>query len=212
MRSWTLLPLASLLFFPAVAGIDEKKEPESARARILIAYHSSEGHTRQMAEAVARGARSVGGVEVKIQLVRDAAEDDVLAADAIILGSPVYNANVAPPVQEFINRWPFRGAPLKDKLGAAFVSAGGISAGEELTQLSLLHSMLVFGMIVVGGPEWRGAFGASAVVAEDPSGKDKEKKESVADHYLKKGEGLGRRVAELSVKWKRGLAAIPPAK
>jgi multimeric flavodoxin WrbA len=50
-----------------------------------------------------------------------------------------------------MNRWPFEGTPLKDKIGAAFVSAGGISAGEELTQLSILHSMLIFGMIVVGG-------------------------------------------------------------
>lgn len=169
---------------------------------ILIAYYSAQGHTRAMAEAVANGARSVAGVNVKLVTVAEATTADVLAADAIIVGSPVYNANVAPPVQEFMNRWPFEGAPLRDKIGAAFVTAGGISAGEELTQLSILHSMLIFGMIVVGGPEWESAFGASAITVEEPFGKA-QKEKRVSEHFLKKGEALGKRVAQLAIKWKQ---------
>jgi NAD(P)H dehydrogenase (quinone) len=169
---------------------------------MLIAYYSAQGHTRAMAEAVANGARSVKGVNVKLLTVAEATNADVLSADAIIVGSPVYNASVAPPVQEFMNRWPFEGTPLKDKIGAAFVSAGGISAGEELTQLSILHSMLIFGMIVVGGLDWESAFGASAITHEEPFGKVQEEKR-VSDHFLQKGEALGRRVAQLAVKWKQ---------
>lgn len=97
---------------------------QAGQPRILIAYYSAQGHTKLMAEAVAREIESVKGVEVVWKSVADATEADVLAADAIILGSPVYNAAVAPPVQEFINRWPFRGAPLRDKIGAVFVSGG----------------------------------------------------------------------------------------
>lgn len=166
---------------------------------ILIVYYSVDGHTKIMAEAVERGARSVADVSVKTVTVAKATNEDVLAADAIIIGSPVYNANVAPPVQEFINKLPFKGTPLRDKLGAAFVTAGGISAGEELTQLSILHSMMIYGMIVVGGPDWTSAFGASAVTSEEP----------FKDHsaiFLKKGEALGKRVAELAVRWKRSAA------
>lgn len=192
-RTLTLPLLLFLVFFHN--GLDGSADP--VRARILIAYFSAAGHTRAMAEAVARGARSVEGVEVTLATVEDAVTADVLAADAIILGSPVYNANVAPPVQEFINGWPFRGSPLKDKLGAAFVSAGGISAGEELVQTNLLHSMLMFGMIVVGGPTWRQALGASAVVSEDPFGK-RDVEGHVDAQFLKKGEELGKRVAELA--------------
>lgn len=165
---------------------------------ILIVYYSAGGHTKIMAEAVERGARSVVNVSVKIASVEKATNEDALAADAIIIGSPVYNANVAPPVQEFINKLPFKGAPLRDKLGAAFVTAGGVSAGEELTQLSILHSMMIFGMIVVGGPEWTSAFGASAITNEEPF-----KEQSAV--FLKKGEALGRRVAELAVKWQHSV-------
>jgi len=168
---------------------------------ILIAYYSGQGHTRAMAEAVAQGARSVDRVTVKLLTVHEATTADVLAAEAIIVGTPVHNANVATPVQEFINRWPFEGAPLKDKIGAAFVTAGGISAGEELGQLNILHSMLIFGMIVVGGPDWQSAFGAAAVTMEQPF--DQEQKKGVVDEYfLKKAEALGKRVAELTLKWR----------
>jgi len=170
-----------------------------AEVNVLVVYHSVSGHTRVMADAVASGAQSVSGISVKLLPVSAASTEDVLAADAIIVGSPVYNANVAPPVQDFINRWPFAGAPLRDKIGAAFVSAGGISAGEELTQMSILHSMLIFGMIVVGGPDWTQALGASAVVDEPPFTATSSA-ELVAPAFLKKAEALGKRVAELAAK------------
>ena len=168
---------------------------------VLIAFYSREGHTKAMAEAVERGARSVQGVTVKLMAVGDVKNDDLLNADAIIVGSPVYNANIAPEVVQFVNSWPFDGAPLMNKIGAAFVSGGGISAGEELAQMSILHPMLLFGMIVVGGADWTSAFGASAITFEKPF--DKPPKETlVAEQFLKKGEGLGRRVAELAARWK----------
>ena len=169
--------------------------------KVLIVYYSQQGHTEKMAEAVERGAKSVKFARVRLLSVQDAKNEDVLWADAIILGSPVYNANVAPPVQTFINRWPFQGAPLKDKIGAAFVTAGGISAGEEFVQLNLLKSMLIFGMIIVGGPNWIQAFGASAVTEEEPF--ISEKSGEVADRFLIKGENLGRRVAEITSRWNR---------
>lgn len=169
--------------------------------KVLIVYYSQQGHTEKMAKAVERGAKTVEFARVRLLSVQDAKNEDVLWADAIILGSPVYNANVAPPVQTFINRWPFQGAPLKDKIGAAFVSAGGISAGEEFVQLNLLKSMLIFGMIIVGGPNWTQAFGASAVTEEEPF--ISEKSGEVADQFLIKGENLGRRVAEITSRWNR---------
>ena len=55
---------------------------------------------------------------------------------------------------------------LKQKVGGAFVTAGGISAGGEGTLLSLTRSMLVFQMIIGGGDNWKSAFGACAVTAE----------------------------------------------
>lgn len=176
---------------------------------VLIVYYSARGHTAAMAEAVAGGARSVPGVSVKLRPVDQATNEDVLAADAIILGSPVYNANVVPPIQRFINNWPFvqpdssgKGGPLRDKLGAAFVTAGGISAGEELTQLNILHSMLIFNMIVVGGPSWNQAFGASGITGEEPFS-NKGGAGRVPPQFLAKGAALGKRVAELAKQLQR---------
>ncbi|MCR9135174.1 MAG: flavodoxin family protein [Alphaproteobacteria bacterium] len=190
------LSLILALILPPPAEAERAKPVVS----VLIAYHSVGGHTRSMAEAVQTGAQSVKGVDVILRSVADATNEEVLAADAIIIGSPVYNANVAPEVQMFINSWPFEGAPLKNRLGAAFVSAGGISAGEETTQLSILRSMLIYGMIVVGGPDWKQAFGASGIVSEKPfrSGKG-----TVNEQFLTKAEALGRRVAELALEWSR---------
>ena len=151
-----------------------------------------------MAQAVEEGAKSVAGVRVILRSIDQVSSQDLLESDAIVVGSPVYNANVAPAVQEFINRWPFDGRPLKNKLGAAFVTGGGMSIGEELVQLNLLHSMLIHGMLVLGGEETEAAFGASAVTGEAPF-----QGGTVAEQFLVKGRGLGKRVAEIALSLKK---------
>lgn len=162
---------------------------------VLIVYHSETGHTEQMAEAVAAGAEREGAVEVMLRSTETVSEEELRSAAAIIVGSPVYNANVSPEISRFIASWPFEGEPLKDKIGAAFVTGGGISAGEELVQMAILQSMLVFGMVVAGGPHWTQPFGASAVTAEAPFSTSGS---GVDQQFLRKGELLGERVARLA--------------
>lgn len=84
--------VSALMMFAAVGWA----QPSSVtRSTVLIAYYSSQGHTRAMAEAVARGASAVPGAAVRLKAVADVAEKNLLDADAIIVGSPVYNANVS---------------------------------------------------------------------------------------------------------------------
>jgi len=130
--------------------------------------------------------------------VDDVTSDQLVESDAIIVGSPVYNANVSPEISAFIASWPFEGQPLKDKVGAAFVTAGGISAGEEIVQMNILQSMLVFGMIVVGGPDWTQPFGASAITGEPPF--DVNEPEETSEQFKQKGFLLGERVAKITLK------------
>ncbi len=158
---------------------------------VLIAYHSETGNTEAMAHMVREGASRVDGVSVVLKTVEETTEEDLLDADAIIVGSPVYNANVTPAVSSFISSWPFEGEPLKGKLGAAFVTAGGVSAGEELVQMNILQSMLIFGMIVMGGPDWTSPFGASAIRGEEFFPGD----QPIHPVFLEKGRALGERVA-----------------
>jgi NAD(P)H dehydrogenase (quinone) len=151
---------------------------------ILITYYSKTAHTQSLAEEV-------------LKKIDQTTTKDLLNADAIIVGSPVYNANIAPEVVQFMSTWPFEGNPLKDKIGAAFVTAGGISAGEELAQVNILQSMLVFGMIVVGGNDWTSAFGASAITNEGVF-----KTAQLDKIFLQKGFSLGKRVATIAKKMK----------
>jgi len=164
---------------------------------ILITYYSKTAHTQSLAEEVAKGAQSIPGVQVILKRIDQTTTKDLLDADAIIVGSPVYNANIAPELVQFMSTWPFEGNPLKDKIGAAFVTAGGISAGEELAQVNILHSMLVFGMVVVGGDNWTSAFGASAITNEGVF-----KTEKLDAIFLQKGFSLGKRVATIAKKMK----------
>lgn len=161
---------------------------------VLITYYSSSGSTKTLAESIAQGAQSVEGIKVTLLPIDQVTSQNLLSARAILVGSPVYNANIAPPVQEFLNSWPFEGRPLKNKIGAAFTTGGGISIGEELVMLNILHSMLIHGMIVMGGEETEAAFGASAITGEAPF-----KSGEVADVFLKKGFGLGSRVAKMAL-------------
>jgi len=168
-----------------------------AQSTILIVYHSETGNTEKLAQAVAEGANQVYEVNVVLKPSNQTVEQDLLNADAIIVGSPVYNANVSPEISRFIASWPFEGEPLKDKIGAAFVTAGGISAGEEIVQMNILQSMLIFGMVVVGGPNWTQAFGASAIVGEPPF--EAVSPEEIDEQFLERGRALGKRVAELTL-------------
>ncbi len=164
---------------------------------ILITYHSESGKTQAMAEAVAKGVAEVQGVVYILKPVSQVTKEEILKVSAIILGSPVYNANMTPQVQEFINSWPFEGRPLKDKIGAVFVTGGGFSIGEEATMFAIIRSMMIHGLIIVGGDDLEAAFGASAITGEG----DFANKE-VQEIFLKKAKGLGQRVGEMTLKYK----------
>ncbi|KAF4325083.1 hypothetical protein BBO99_00000551 [Phytophthora kernoviae] len=139
-------------------------------ANVLIAY-SDGPHLSKLAQAVEVGARHVLGnktASVRIRTLEDVSfTDDVMWADAVILGTHVVNANVEPKMTKFLSEWSIT-EDLSRKVGAVFVTSGGISAGEELTMVNLLHSLMIFRIIIVGGERWTSAFGASAIVGEGP--------------------------------------------
>jgi len=168
--------------------------------KILITFYSESGHTSLMAKSVADGAQNVSGAEVRLLTIDKTSTEDLIWADAIIVGSPVHSANIAAPVQEFIRTWPFQNQELKDKIGAVFVTAGGISAGEELAQMNIIHTLMVFNMIIVGGPTWDQPFGASAVTGEEPFNSEAGG-ESVDPRFLQKGSALGERVSVITKKY-----------
>lgn len=165
---------------------------------VLIVYYSKTGHTQQLANAIAVGAKKIKHTAVRlVQLDKDKTSNkDLVWANAVIIGAPVYNANVAAPMLDYIQHWPFKANPLRNKIGAAFVTAGGMQAGAESSVLSLLRSMLLFQMIVVGGDTWTSPFGAIAVQESTDGIKHIRSKDyKISAYQLEKATRLGRRVA-----------------
>ncbi|RLN59302.1 hypothetical protein BBJ28_00012884 [Nothophytophthora sp. Chile5] len=199
----------------------ERVKLDGNGANVLVVY-SDGPHLSKLAAAVGIGARRVLGNETTTLRIRTLANasfaEDVLWADAVILGSHVVNANVEPKVMtEFLGAWSFS-ADLSHKLGAVFVTSGGLSAGEELTMVNLLHSLMIFRMIIVGGERWTSAFGASAIVGEgpfqpaartSPTHRDfpsicyPTDPDSIHDMFKDKAIGLGERVASVAMLLRR---------
>ncbi len=98
-------------------------------AKILVVYHSMSGNTRQMAEAVAEGARSVSGTEAEVKEGLQATIDDLLQCDGVALGSPDYFSDMAGGMKDFFDRtyYPAQGN-VTGKPCVIFGSAGGPSS------------------------------------------------------------------------------------
>ncbi|MGC9523601.1 MAG: flavodoxin family protein [Anaerolineae bacterium] len=153
-------------------------------AHVIVTYFSKSGHTKALAEAVAEGVISVEGVTGALKPVEEMTNDDWLAADGIIVGSPTYFGQMAAEVKAMFDETVRIYGKLEGKVGAAFTTSGGAGCGHELTNMSIITAMLVSGMVVQGttmGPH----FGPFAVGRPGESD-------------LEKGRALGVRVAELT--------------
>jgi NAD(P)H dehydrogenase (quinone) len=186
---------------------------------VSIIYFSGSGHTAKLAEAVAKGAASVAGVQANLISING---DDIAkgryqneavlaqldAGDAIIFGTPTYMGGPAAQFKAFADatggKW-FTGA-WRDKLAAGFTVSSSPSGDKQGTLQYLITLAMQHGMGWVGlgempmqpnGANRLGSFsGAMAQAGFDspevaPNAEDK-----------MTGELLGRRVATLAAKLK----------
>ena len=128
--------------------------------RILIVVASQTGRTARMAEAVAEGAREAGA-DVVVRKAEEASNEDLLDAEAVILGSGVHMGGIESSMRRFFEQasplW-LEGR-LIGKVGAAFASAGlGARGGAELALISLLANLAEHGMLLVSMPNRTAAF------------------------------------------------------
>ena len=154
--------------------------------KVLVVYDSRTGRTEKMALAVAKGAEQAGGVEVTVKKAEQTSPDDLLSADAIIMGSPTYFGQMSAKLKALIDESIKVHKKLGGKVGAAFTSSGGTASGAETTLLSILQAMLIHGMVVSGNAAGR-HYGVA--VAGAPKTQD-----------LENCEELGRKVATLTKK------------
>ena len=131
-------------------------------AKVVVIYDTKTGNTEFMAQAVAKGSKSVPKAEVSLKKVEQASIEDLLNSDAIIIGSPTYYGLMSAKIKGLLDRSVKIHGKLEGKVGAAFTSAGGTASGAETTILSIIQAMLVHGMIVQGRHNGK-HYGAAAV-------------------------------------------------
>lgn len=149
-------------------------------SKVLVVYYSTYGHTYTVAQAVAQGAESVEGSEVRLRRIPEleeakralssqeyyrqaqaqqaeipeATHDDLRWADGIVWGFPTRYGNMPAQAKQFIDTtgslW--QNGELEDKATGIFTSTATIHGGQESTILTSLVPLLHLGMIFVGTP------------------------------------------------------------
>jgi len=113
---------------------------------LLIVFHTQSGTTSRMADAVIRGASSsdVDGVEVRALTALEADADDLLWADAFILGSPENFGYMSGAIKYFLDRVFYE---CVDKINgrpyALFVRAGNDGSGAIGSMRRILTGLAV---------------------------------------------------------------------
>lgn len=145
-------------------------------SRILIAFYSRTGSVEALANAMADGARAVGG-EVRLRRAREVVGPEVMAAapgwaesaarmnaqyeapstddadwaDGIVFGTPTRFGAVSSELKAYIDTlgglW-FQGK-LNGKAGSVFSSTSSPHGGNESTILSLFPPLSHLGLIIV---------------------------------------------------------------
>ena len=147
-----------------------------------------------LASAVFEGVSTVEGVRPVRKRIQEAGQDDLLRADAIVLGSPNWSGLTGALklwLDDQGDLW--EDGRLAGKVGSAFAAGRGRHSGLEFTLLNLIHWMLACGMVIVGLPwsqsmEVSGSYYGATVAGE------------VSPEDVEQARELGARVARLTLR------------
>ena len=106
---------------------------------LLIVYHSMTGAARQMAAAAAKGARAEPELSVRVLAARDAAAEDVLAADGYLFAAPENLAAMSGQMKDFFDRTYYAALDrLNGRPYGVLVSAGsdGSQAAAQIARIA----------------------------------------------------------------------------
>lgn len=161
---------------------------------VLLLFDSRGGLTEQLAESVAEGVRSVGGVGLKYCRIDETDPSELKRCDALIIGSPNWSGMTG-KLKDWMDYsgdlW--ESGELAGKPGGAFTAGYSRSGGTEATLLQLLHLLFSHGMIVVGLP-WTNRMRVSGSYYGATAHGE------VTDDDREQARALGRRVAEAAVR------------
>lgn len=115
--------------------------------RITIVYDGA--NTGAMAKAIAEGAISVKEINVLLKKTDEIKPEDLIEADAVLLGSPTINKDIGSKMKAFLES--MGTIQLKGKIGSAFGSYGwsGEASGLLMDKLRQFNMELYYPIIRV---------------------------------------------------------------
>ncbi len=123
-------------------------------ANLAVIYHSQFGHTKLQAEAVARGATSVDGMDATLFTAEEASGklDELDGYDALIFGTATYMGNISAGMKQFMEASAAKWFTLawRDKIAGAFTNSSSFSGDKLNTLQGLVVFAMQHGMIFVG--------------------------------------------------------------
>jgi len=121
-------------------------------AKGIVVYYSRSGNTKEMAEIIAK-AMNEADLPADCKSIEKVKAEDLLALDAIVVGSPTYYGSMAGPIKQLFDEAVSFHGQLDGKVGAAFSSAANIGGGNETTIMGIIEAMLIAGMVIHGDPQ-----------------------------------------------------------
>jgi multimeric flavodoxin WrbA len=196
--------------------------------RIAIVYHTGRGHTGRQAEAVKAGVEQVEGAEALLLTVEEAQTrwGDLASADAIIFGAPTYVASVSAAFKAFQEASSHavmtKGIGWKDKIAAGFTNSGSRSGDKlaTLIQIALFAAQHGMHWVNLGLPPANHSTTGSEeelnrlgfwLGAGAQSNTDQGRDLAPPEADLATARHLGQRVAEATLQFVRGRAALEAA-
>ncbi|WP_334127786.1 flavodoxin family protein [Sneathiella sp.] len=193
--------------------------------KVAILYFSGYGHTQKQAEAVAAGAAGVNSVTVSsVRIpesgdITDADWETLLAADAIIYGSPTYMGGPAWQFKKFAEQTSkhYVSGVFRDKIAGGFTNSATVNGDKQETINAFFTFSQQLGQIWVGtgllasnlkehGPadvNWSGGYaGALAISPADAS-----PEEAPPAGDLETARLLGERIATYAARTRTAVAA-----
>ena len=149
--------------------------------KVLVVYHTTYGHTLQLARAIEEGVKSVAGVEAvfrrapefphtakeleagdgyatKIwkdqQSIPECTLEDLQAADGLLMGSPTRYGNMTAQMKALIDSTAslWLSGAMEGKPAGVFTSTASTHGGQETTCVTMMIPLIHLGMLIVGVP------------------------------------------------------------
>ena len=149
--------------------------------KVLVVYHTTYGHTLQLARAVEEGVKSVAGVEAVFRRapefphtekeleagdgyatkiwndqkkIQPCTLDDLREADGLLLGSPTRYGNMTAAMKALIDSTAslWLSGAMEGKPAGVFTSTASTHGGQETTCITMMIPLIHLGMFIVGVP------------------------------------------------------------